>query len=82
MCIGFFIDLNIYMNTNPPPLSITDLAVIKQTIDLAASRGAFRASEMKSVGEVYDKLTAFLQAVIQQAEAEQALANNKESTND
>ena len=55
---------------NQTQLSITDLAVIKNVIDLACSRGAFHASEMKAVGEVYDKLTAFLDTVIKQAEAD------------
>jgi hypothetical protein len=64
------------------PLSITDLATIKNVIDLAASRGAFKAAEMRAVGEVYDKLTGFLTTVIQQAEAEQAAATNKENQND
>lgn len=64
------------------PLSITDLAAIKNIIDVAASRGAFRAAEMKTVGEVYDRLTGFLTQVIQQAEAEQAQATNKENQND
>lgn len=54
------------------PLSITDLAVLKNVIDIAASRGAFKANEMKSVGEVYDKLTAFLQLVVAQAESQEA----------
>jgi hypothetical protein len=51
-------------------LSITDLAVLKNIIDLACNRGAFRAPEMKAVGEVYDKLSTFLDTVIKQAEAE------------
>ena len=51
-------------------LSITDFALLKNVIDVACSRGAFKAAEMKSVGEVYDKLTAFLTAVVAQAEAE------------
>lgn len=51
-------------------LSITDLAVLKNVIDLACSRGAFKAGEMKQVGEIYDKLTAFLNAVVAQAEAQ------------
>jgi hypothetical protein len=54
------------------PLSITDLAMLKNVIDIAASRGAFKANEMKAVGEVYDKLTNFLQLVVSQAEAQQA----------
>jgi hypothetical protein len=64
------------------PLSITDLAAIKNIIDVAASRGAFKAAEMKTVGEVYDRLTGFLTSVIQQAEAEQAAATNQENQND
>ena len=51
-------------------LSITDLALLKNAIDVACSRGAFKAAEMKSVGEVYDKLTVFLNAVIAQAESQ------------
>jgi len=58
------------MDDQPTQLSITDLAVLKNIIDLAASRGAFRAAEMKAVGEAYDKLTVFLDTVIKQAEAE------------
>jgi hypothetical protein len=51
-------------------MSITDLAVVKNIIDIACSRGAFRAPEMKAVGEVYEKLTTFLDTVIKQAEAD------------
>lgn len=53
-------------------LSVTDLALIKNIIDLACSRGAFKASEMRSVGEVYDKLTIFLDTIIAQASAANA----------
>ena len=55
---------------NQSQLSITDLGIIKNIIDLACSRGAFQATEMKTVGEVYEKLTTFLDTVIKQAEAE------------
>ena len=58
------------MQNAPTQLSITDLAVLKNAVDLACSRGAFRAAEMKAVGEVYEKLTMFLDTVIKQAEAE------------
>jgi hypothetical protein len=58
------------MENQPTQLSITDLAVLKNIIDLACNRGAFRAQEMKAVGEVYDKLSTFLDTVIKQAEAE------------
>jgi len=81
MSVGFFLDVNIYME-NSIQLSITDLAVLKNVIDIAAKRGAFQASEMKSVGEVYDRLTTFLDSVIKQAEAEQAAAAQQGEAND
>ena len=49
-------------------LTIADLASIHQLIDAACTRGAFRASEMRAVGETYEKLTRFLEAVKQQAD--------------
>jgi hypothetical protein len=52
-------------------ITIADLDMIKNIIDLASSRGAFRAAEMKEVGEVYNKLTEFLDAVIAQAQAQE-----------
>ena len=56
-------------NTNTQ-ITISDLATIKELIDLACTRGAFRGEEMTSVGEVYDKLTGFLDTVIAAAQAE------------
>ena len=56
-------------NTNTQ-ITISDLATIKELIDLACTRGAFRGEEMTSVGEVYDKLTGFLNTVIAAAQAE------------
>ena len=58
-------------------ITIADLGLLKNIIDLASTRGAFRAAEMKEVGEVYDKLTAFLETVIAQAKAqEETVASN------
>ena len=51
-------------------LPIADLASIHSIIDAACTRGAFKAAEMKQVGEIYEKLTTFLQAVKTQAESE------------
>lgn len=47
-------------------LTVTDLAGLKTIIDVATQRGAFKANEMLSVGTVYNKLEAFLNAVSQQ----------------
>jgi hypothetical protein len=57
-------------NTTNTQITISDLATIKELIDLACTRGAFRGEEMTSVGEVYDKLTGFLNTVIAAAQAE------------
>ena len=57
-------------------ITIADLDTIKNIIDLACTRGAFRGGEISQVGAVYDKLTVFLEAVIAQAQAQEA-ANAK-----
>ena len=56
------------METNQ--ITVTDLASLKSIIDIACTRGAFKASEMKQIGDVYDKLANFLDAVIAQAQAQ------------
>ena len=52
-------------------ITIADLSLLKDIVDLASTRGAFRAAEMKDVGEVYNKLVAFLDAVVAQAKAQE-----------
>jgi uncharacterized protein YggE len=52
-------------------ITIADLDTIKNIIDLACTRGAFRGAEISQVGAVYDKLTVFLEAVIAQAQAQE-----------
>lgn len=55
-----------------PELTITDLQNVRSVIDIAATRGAFKAAEMAAVGSVFNKLDAFLQAVVPaQTNAEQ-----------
>jgi uncharacterized protein YdbL (DUF1318 family) len=54
-------------------ITIADLNLLKNIIDLASRRGAFQASEMKQIGEVYDKLNAFLEAVVAQAAEQEAV---------
>jgi hypothetical protein len=66
--------LNICMENQQ--ITISDLDTIKNIIDLACTRGAFRGAEISQVGAVYDKLSAFLESVIAQAkEAEAAKAD-------
>ena len=44
-------------------LNINDLAAIRSIIDVASTRGAFKAAEMAAVGTVYNKLNTFLESV-------------------
>ena len=44
-------------------LNVTDLTALKQIIDVASSRGAFKPNEMMTVGQTYSKLESFLSAV-------------------
>jgi len=44
-------------------LTVQDLGAIKQIIDVASQRGAFKPNEMMTVGQVYNKLETFLNAV-------------------
>lgn len=48
-------------------LNVNDLNAMKTIIDLASSRGAFKASELMAVGQVYNKLTNFLNTVTKQS---------------
>ena len=59
-------------NTNNSiQITIADLDTLKNIVDLASTRGAFRGAELTQVGAIYDKLTAFLDAIIAQAKAQE-----------
>ena len=53
-------------------LTINDLNAMKVIIDIASSRGAFKPNEMVAVGQTYNKLSTFLDAVSKQAESQKA----------
>jgi len=48
---------------DPNALSIGDLKNLTTIIEVASSRGAFRANEMASIGLMYNKLQGFLNRV-------------------
>jgi hypothetical protein len=54
----------------PVDLNINDLAAIRNLIEVVTQRGAFKANELSSVGTLFDKLNAFLNAA-QAAQAQQ-----------
>lgn len=62
------------METN---ITVTDLIAIRNTINLAAERGAYKAEEMLEVGTVYTKLSNFLEAVVAQAAAQEKAAQEQ-----
>lgn len=45
-----------------PSLTIADLVLTAQIIQSAAGKGVFRAEEMKTVGDYYDRLISFLES--------------------
>jgi hypothetical protein len=60
----------------PPPqpttdLTIADLRNLGTIIDVASSRGAFRANEMATVGLMYNKLQSFLAKVAPETKPEE-----------
>ncbi len=64
------------MDTN---ITVTDLIALRNIINLAAERGAFKAEEMLDVGTVYTKLSNFLEAVMEQAQAQEQSADTEQS---
>lgn len=44
-------------------LNINDLSALKNIIDVATQRGAFKAAEMEAVGKIYNRLATFLDSV-------------------
>jgi|TARA_Y100001937_G_scaffold118370_1_gene172678 hypothetical protein len=56
---------------DPMALSIGDLKGLASIIDVASTRGAFKAAELAGVGTLYNKLSTFL-ATVEAKSAQQA----------
>jgi len=54
-----------------PDLNVNDLNAVRSIIDIATTRGTFKANELEAVGKTYNKLTAFLEHVTKQQQAQQ-----------
>ena len=65
-------------NNTQIQITVADLDALRTIVDLAAQRGAFRGEELQQVGSVYDKLTTFLNSVIEQAKAAADAEGNNE----
>ena len=62
---------------DPNALSIGDLKNLSTILDVASTRGAFKANEMAGVGFLYNKLQAFLAKVAPEQKPEEAKAEGK-----
>lgn len=45
----------------PPPITVADIKTMVAVINTASQRGSFHANELTQVGQLHDKLVAFLQ---------------------
>ena len=59
---------------DPTALSIGDLKNLSTILDVASTRGAFKANEMAGVGFLYNKLQAFLAKVAPEQKPEETKA--------
>ena len=59
---------------DPTALSIGDLKNLSTILDVASTRGAFKANEMAGVGFLYNKLQAFLAKVAPEQKTEETKA--------
>lgn len=49
-------------------INVNDLVALRNILNIAAERGAFKAEEMLDVGTIYTKLSNFLESVLVQAQ--------------
>lgn len=56
-------------------LTVADLASLKSLLEAACTRGSFKAHEMSMVGNVYDKLSQFVNQTAAQAQPAQGDQN-------
>lgn len=66
--------LNIYMEN--AQLTLNDMISVKNLIEAACTRGAFKAPEMQSIGELYNKISRFVDETQAQIQAQQELESN------
>lgn len=60
-----------------PSLTLQDLILVAQIIQISSQRGTFKADELANVGTLYNKLVAFLQSTGAVAPATENIEENK-----
>lgn len=68
--------------TEEPNVSIGDIMVLKQVVEVATARGALRANELTQVGMVYDRVSAWIDSVVPPAEVETEENTDQGESND
>lgn len=62
----------------PPSLNMNDLSSVVRIIDVVSERGAFKGSELESVGSLRNKIDEFLKFNQEQAQETNPTESNKE----
>lgn len=65
-----------------PTVTLQDLAMVVNLIDLVTKRGAFEGNELLPVGTLRERIAAYLNAQQAAAEAAQKAAPGAEATDD
>ena len=66
--------------TEEVTITIQDIGICKQAIEVAATRGAFKAEEMAIVGSTYNKVSAWLNQMQPAVDNDDAESTDSEET--
>lgn len=68
--------------TEEVTITIQDIGICKQAIEVAATRGAFKAEEMAIVGATYNKVSAWLNQMQPAVDDDAELTDSEETSSD
>ena len=63
-------------------ITIQDIGICKQAIEVAATRGAFKAEEMAIVGDTYNKVSAWLNQMQPAVDDDAESTDSEETSSD
>lgn len=67
---------------NDKGITLNDLILLKQIVNVASRRGAFSAEEFKDIGEVYNRLDSFINIQMKLLEDNKEKTDSVEDVND
>ena len=68
--------------TEEVTITIQDIGICKQAIEVAATRGAFKAEEMAIVGSTYNKVSAWLNQMQPAVDDDAESTDSEETSSD